>query len=131
MLQSDLMDAMVQVKRMGNLYHELLDLSNQLAQAVDREDEISVAMLLSMRQEPIEKLKAADAVLRNQKEHLSAEDWQRLAELLNGGAPTRPEEEKLAEFTAANRRIQARILEVDRAVSLKLARGQSIYQTGT
>ena len=42
MEQDDLMKALVQVKRIGNLLNEVLDISQQLAEALDRNDQVSV-----------------------------------------------------------------------------------------
>ena len=41
MEQDDLMKALVQVKRIGNLLNEVLDISQQLAEALDRNDQVS------------------------------------------------------------------------------------------
>ena len=47
-----LLDAHVQLKRIYAALNEALDLTRQLADAVDRDDQVSVRMLISMRQEP-------------------------------------------------------------------------------
>ena len=52
-----LMDAHVQLKRIYTALNEALDLTRQLADAVDRDDQISAQMLISMRQEPTDKLR--------------------------------------------------------------------------
>ena len=49
MTASQLLDAQVQEKRRYALLSELFDLTKQLAEAVDRDDEIATRMLLSMR----------------------------------------------------------------------------------
>ena len=59
MEQEHWMKALVQSKRMGNLLNEVLDLSRQIAQALDRNDQVAVEMLIAMRQEPITKLEEA------------------------------------------------------------------------
>ena len=40
--QKAMMDALVQVKRMSNLLNEVQDLSQQLAEAIDRDDRVSL-----------------------------------------------------------------------------------------
>ena len=59
-----LMKALVLSKRFGNLLNEVLDLSRQIAEAVDRSDPVSVQMLVAMRQDPINKLQAAEQALK-------------------------------------------------------------------
>ena len=58
-----LMDAHVQLKRIYTALNEALDLTRQLADAVDRDDHIAAQMLVSMRQEPIDKLSRARQAL--------------------------------------------------------------------
>ena len=90
MEQEHWMKALVQSKRMGNLLNEVLDLSRQIAQALDRNDQVAVEMLIAMRQEPITKLEEAKQALREQGEDLkNAEEALRLALLVNGGEPER------------------------------------------
>ena len=123
-----MMDALVQAKRMGNLLNEVQDLSRQLAEAIDRDDRVSVEMLAGMRREPIDKLVSAEEVLADLAEPLPPEDGARLRALL-GGAGARTEEEKpLAELAASNRRRLEQLLVLDKVLNQKLARENSIYQ---
>lgn len=128
MEQKNLMDALVQTKRMGNLLDEVLDLSRQMAEAVDRNDEVVIQMLLTMRAEPIRKLKMTDQNLRNQRFGLPEEEGQRLADLLNGTAqPDGTEETMLFNQAASNRRLYQQVMELDRILNKKIARDKSIY----
>ena len=54
---SALMDAHVQAKRIYNLLNEVMDLSRQMAEAMDRDDQVAIRMLVSMREEPVRKLR--------------------------------------------------------------------------
>lgn len=124
-----LMDALVQLKRMGNLLNETLDLTQQIAQASDRNDQVAIQMLFDMRQDPIEKLEAADQALRDQLYDLTdMEDYGRLAGLLNGTLEPESKERPLAEQLASNRRRLKQVLDLDRILNQKLAREKSIYQ---
>ena len=129
MEQKYLMDGLVLTKRMGNLLNEVLDLSRELAQAVDRNDPVSVEMLVAMRREPIKKLTEVDEALRELV--LSAPDGDtgaHLAGLLEGGPAELPEERTLAELAASNRRRLNQVLELDKRVNQKLTREESVYQ---
>lgn len=128
MEQKALLDALVQVKRMGNLLNEVQDLSRQLAEAIDRDDRVSVELLAGMRREPIDKLVDAEDVLADQAGCLPPEDAARLLALL-GGASARTEEEKtLAELVASNRRRLEQVLALDKVLNQKLARENSAYR---
>ena len=122
MESNQLMDAFVQVKRMGNFCNEVMDLSQQLAEALDRNDRVSVQMLVSMRQEPIEKLQLADRALRQQINDLGPENGQQLADLLNGGPGKTDEEKAFAAQVAANSRVLRRVIDLDKVLNQKIKR---------
>ena len=128
MEQEHWMKALVQSKRMGNLLNEVLDLSRQSAQALDRNDQVAVEMLIAMRQEPITKLEEAKQALQEQGEDLkNAEEALRLALLVNGGEPERPEEFPLAEQVAANGRRLKQVLELEQVLNRRITRDKTIY----
>ena len=81
-----LLDAHVQLKRIYAALNEALDLTRQLAEAVDRDDQITVQMLVSMRQEPTDKLARAHQALDQQRQALPPAAQDRLSALLKGGA---------------------------------------------
>ncbi len=129
MEQNYMMDALVQLKRIGNLLNEVYDLTQELAGAADRNDRVSVEMLVAMRREPIDQLTEADRALRELIS--SATDptkGKRLAELLGGAPAEDASEQALTEQAAGNRRRLARVQEMDRALNQKLTQGKSAYQ---
>lgn len=126
--QKAMTDALVQVKRMGSLLNEVQDLSQQMAEAIDRADQVSVEMLIGMRRDPIDKLESAEDVLTDLASSLPPEDGERLLALL-GGAPAQAEEEKaLAELVGSNRRRLEQILSLDKRLNPKLTRNHSVYR---
>lgn len=125
---SILLKAQVNAKRIYLLLNEVLDLSVQLAQALDRDDQVTIRMLISMRREPIAKLEQARNVLLEQKAALPPEDAQRLGELLNGGEAKSAEEIDLVNQMRANDKLLKQVLELDKRLNQKLTREKSIYQ---
>lgn len=123
-----LMDALVQLKRIYTALNEALDLTRQLAETVDRDDEISTQMLVSMRQEPTDKLAQAQQALEEQRRSLPDDAAARLGALLKGAEPKAEEEVPLAVQVGANQRVLKQLVELDRVVNRKLTRGKSIYQ---
>ena len=125
------MDILVLVKRIGNLFIEVEELTNQLAESVDRQDEVSINLAASMRSEPISRLIEADCALR---EHLAnlgdGTDGVRIRAILNGdSAAAQGETEKLlADQAALNIRTYNRLMEKDKIVNQKVTRDKSIYQ---
>ena len=93
MTEKAVMDALVQMKRTGNLLNELEDVTRQLGEAIDRNDQVSMQMLVAMREDPLEKLQAADVAVRDQLEALhDGDEAAALAGMLNGGPPLQPGE---------------------------------------
>ena len=125
---SALLDAHVQLKRMYAALSEALDLTRQLADAVDRDDRIAVQMLVSMRQEPTDKLAGAQQALEQQQKTLTPEDADRMAALLRGEDALTEAEEPLAGQVGVNRRTLRQLVELDRVVNKKLTRDKSIYE---
>lgn len=123
-----LLDAHVQLKRIYTALSEALDVTRQLADAVDRDDRIAVQMLVSMRQEPTDKLAGAHQALEQQRQTLPAADAARLSALLKGAEAETEGEAPLASQVGANQRILRQLVDLDRVVNQKLAREKSIYK---
>ena len=95
---------------------EFFDLTQQLGQAVDRKDEVSVQMLLHMREDPVKDLK-----------ELEAQDAIRAHQLLTGSPPEEEGETALCGQIAQNRRLLDRAQELDRRISLRIDGRHSFY----
>lgn len=128
MTASQLLDAQVQEKRRYAQLSELFDLTKQLAEAVDRDDEIATRMLLSMREEPLEKMRQVEENLTRQRASLSEEDGRWLGELLSGAQARQAEETALSEQVGTNRRLLSQLVELDKRVNKKVTGEKSIYQ---
>ncbi len=132
MTEKAVMDALVQMKRTGNLLNELWDLTQQLGEAIDRNDQVSTQMLIAMREDPLGKLQAADQALRDQLEAFTdGDDAAAMASMLNGEPPADPAQRShvmLCEQVASNNRRLKQIIELDRALNQRLGREKSVYQ---
>ena len=125
---STLLDAHVQAKRIYNLLNEVMDVSRQMAEAMDRDDQVAIQMLVSMREEPVHRLRQARRALKEQRDALEPEEALRLTQLLNGEEAKPEAEAPLAAQIGANRRLLEQVLELDRVLNRKLTREKSIYQ---
>ena len=123
-----LLDAHVQLKRIYTAVNEALDVTRQLAEAADRDDEVAARMLVSMRQEPTDRLAAAHQALDQQQQALPGADAARLAALLKGAEAETEAEAPLVNQVSANKRVLKQLVDLDRIVNRKLARGASIYK---
>ena len=100
----------------------------QLAEALDRRDEISVQMLLNMRAEPANQLQEADRQLRSRLLELPEEDAIRAREILEGGEQHGSEEAALCGQVKQNQRLLQRCREMDKQVSIRMGGNKSFYK---
>ena len=135
MTEKTVMDALVQMKRTGNLLNELEDLTRQMGEAIDRNDQVSLEMLIAMREEPLGKLQEVDQAIRDQLELLTDRlEAAQLASMLNGGPPADLDmrvQQQLCDQVMTNNRRLKRIMELDQQLNERLARENSVYRQGT
>ena len=112
MLSKQELDAALAAERaMYRALSEVQDITRELLDAVDRQDQVSVRLFLSMRQEQINQL-------RDQKELLKKQC---------GGLPK--EEGDLLRQVERNRALLERTLQADKALSRRLAGRETFYQS--
>lgn len=120
-------------RKMYVLLTEVSELTDELSQAVDRQDQVSVRMFLSMRQEALQRLADCQLTLRRQWEALPGEDGALLHQMLSGafsGTPPSPAGEALLGQIQRNRALLDRIRQADQAVSRRLSGKRSFYAKG-
>ena len=131
MTEKTVMDALVQMKRTGNLLNEVEDLTRQMGEAIDRNDQVSLQMLIAMREEPLGKLQAADQAIRDQLELLTDKlEAAQLASMLNGGLPADSNvrtQRQLCEQVASNNRRLKQIMELDQQLNQRLGREDAAH----
>lgn len=109
---------------------EIAELTDQLSDAVNRQDQVSVRLFLSMRQEEIDRMLGHRAALRRHCAELSAQDGARLRRLLAGTVddePLPPEAQPLLKQVDSNRKLLERICQADRSVSRRFGGSASFY----
>lgn len=127
MSESDLMDLAVLERRKYNYLNEVLDLTRQLGEVMERRDEKSAKMVVAMRQDPILRLQEVDQIARERRESLDQEQKERLAALLAGAAPGNAGERTFQEQAGQARRLLEKVVDLDRRISLRLAGEESFY----
>ncbi len=127
MTKSEWLDLTVLERKKYNLLSEVLDLSRQMGEALDRNDDVSVRMLVAMRQEPILRLEEVRQSGAAGLEGLSPEDRERVRALREGAAPQGAEEETYCAQAGSARRLLERVVELDRRLSRRLAGDDSFY----
>lgn len=117
-------------KKLYRKLTETLTITQELADAVERQDQQSIQLLLAERQMPVLELQEIDSYVRLKRVELSHEDAARYDELMRGAPPQMEEERPLAEQLATNRRLHSRLVEVDQQVNRRLCGEKSSYGAG-
>jgi len=124
-MNNDFFDAFAQEKRRYQLLTETYELTTQLSEAIDRMDRASVAMLLSMRQEPILGMQEIDRNLETLAGRIENDERRAsVLSLLKGDPPAEDSgewEHKLAAQIAQNKRLLARLVQVDQRQNQRIS----------
>lgn len=120
--------AQLLARKLYVLLTEIQDVSKQLAEALDRNDQVTARMLIGMRNEPITYADETKQALGALRSTLDDEDALRLTELLNGAEANTEAEMALVTQLKSNAQLLKQVLELDKVLNLKIARDQSIYQ---
>ena len=108
---------------------EVSDLTRQIAQAAARNDQVSVTMLLSMREEPLQRLREMRNSLQEFLLRLPEPSAIRARELLDGAEAASEEEQPLCQQAGQFRRLLESVMALDRQVSLRMGGKRSFYRT--
>lgn len=126
---NDLMDLAVLERKKYNYLNEVLDLTQQIGEAADRNDQVALKMLVAMRQDPILGLREVDATSKDRRRELTPERRERIDALL-AGAPAEDERERaFVEQAGRARRLLEKVVALDRRISLRMAGEHSFYHT--
>ena len=125
---NELMDLAVLERKKYNYLNEVLDLTEQIGQAADRNDQVAMRMLVAMRQDPILSLAEVDDTAKTRLEGLDREERERLEELRSGADQARNDAERtFLEQSGRTRRLLERVVELDRRLSIRLGGKNSFY----
>ena len=127
MTKDDWLELTVLERKKYNYLVELQDLTGQLAENLDRNDQVSVRMLVAMRQDPVRLLAEVDNSGKIRLAALSEEDRRRAEELLKEGQPRDDGERIFLEQAQKTRRLLEQVVAMDRRVSMKMAGENSFY----
>lgn len=110
-------------------YNEILSVTEQMVQSMERNDRFSVNMLLSMREDPIRQAEEIQDQIGAYLYQMPELDAIRANELLTGAADGQGMESALCSQVAQNRRLLDRIIQLDKFISQRLGGKRSFYAT--
>lgn len=127
MTKSDWLDLTVLERQKYNHLSELMDLTRQLGEAIDRGDEVSVRILVSMRNDPLVGLEELKKATQLRTEALSREERERVEELNSGASPEDENEILYVNQAGSARRLWERVVELDQRLNRQMAGDDSFY----
>ncbi|MCI9555821.1 MAG: hypothetical protein HFF53_02610 [Lawsonibacter sp.] len=127
MTKSDWLDLTVLERQKYNHLSELMDLTRQLGEAIDRGDEVSVRILVSMRNDPLVGLEELKKATQLRTEALSREERERVEELNSGASPEDENETLYVNQAGSARRLWERVVELDQRLNRRMAGDDSFY----
>ena len=128
MTRNEWLELTVLERKKYNCLLEVEDVTRQLSEALDRNDQVSVRMLMAMRQDPILHLEEVNRLSLDRRDSLEEEDRERVSALLAGAEGRTDEERTFLEQAQKARRLLERVVELDRRISLRLAGEHSFYK---
>ncbi|NBI66755.1 hypothetical protein D1646_07980 [Pseudoflavonifractor sp. 60] len=127
MTKGDWLDLSVLERKKYNCLSEVMELSRQMGEALDRNDDVSVRMLLALRQDPILQLEELKQAIARKRDGLEPEEQDRLSALAAGASPKGESEESYTKQAGSARRLLERVVELDRRLSIRLGGKNSFY----
>lgn len=113
-----------------NHFEEVLRITKEISEALNRNDRVSVQMLLGMRATELEGIDKTIIGLEQFKEQLHPEAQQEIDRLLTGQevSDQSPEMDKIIDAADRCRKILQNIIEIDKRMSRRVAGTDSFYK---
>lgn len=121
MINGPLLELLVQLRKRYTALGEALDLTQQMADALDRDDRISFSLLLSMRQDVVLRLQETDERIQSAADGLAPDMQKKWQALLNGSSPTDDGEQQLAKQMQQNRQLLEHLIPLDQRIQQSLS----------
>ena len=127
MTKNDWLELTVLERKKYNCLLEVEDITRQLAEALDRNDQVAAQMLVALRQDPLLQLEEVDRGEKQRRAALSEEDRDRVQAVLREKEARYDGESVFLEQADKTRKLLERVVELDRRISLRLAGDHSFY----
>lgn len=127
MTKNDWLELTVLERKKYNCLLEVEDVTRQLAEALDRNDQVAAQMLVALRQDPLLQLEEVDRGEKERKAGFPEEDQERLQTLLRDREARYDGESAFLEQADKTRKLLERVVELDRRISLRMAGEHSFY----
>lgn len=109
-------ELLVQLRKRYTVLSEIYDLTTQMGEALDRNDQTSFSMLLAMRQEPVLLAQEYEKNIQRICESHPLEQQKRWKSLLGGDAPIDDQERLVVNQLEQNKRVIGRLVPLDERI---------------
>ncbi len=127
MRQEDIKELLELQKKFKLKLTETMQITQDLAETVERQDTVSMEMLISSRQKSILEMQEVQSFISLKRLDLSPPDLARMDALLSGAMAETPDEAPLVELIASNQRFLDQLIDIDRIINQKLCGTNSAY----
>ena len=127
MTEQELQEFLALEKQMYLKLVEAVDLTQQLTESVNRNDDVSITLFLNLRQKTLFELQELTATLDLMHLDFSPQAAEKFSDLRSGAEAESPAERLIADCILSNTRITKRLAELDKAVNQKLCGEKSFY----
>lgn len=127
--QQDLDELLELEKKFYAKVVETLSITNELREAVEREDGVSIRILIAERQRPLLELQETQEFIKLKRLDLTKEDALQFDRLVAGGDATSPAEYPVAEQIQRNQSMLSRLIELDKRINQTFCGDKSIYHS--
>lgn len=128
MKQQDLQELLELEKKFYTKLSEAVDLTQELDEAVDRQDQVTISLVLSMRQKPLLEMQEIQSYIDLKRLDLDQAELPAFDRLVGGGQAQDQDEEAVALQIQKNRRILSSLAQADRQVNQKVCGEESCYK---
>jgi len=127
MTRDEWLELTVLERKKYNCLLEVEDTTRQLAEALDRNDQVAARMLVAMRQDPLLRLEEVDRGEKDRRAALPEADQERVRTLLREQSARGDGEDVFLQQAGKTRKLLERVVALDRRVSLRMAGSRSFY----
>lgn len=127
MTDKDVLDIHVLVRRKFNLMSQVLDLSKQMGDSIDRNDESNLKKLFAERDEPIEKAKEVHEEIIQAVNGFRPKEVTHIWKVIAGEVHNTKAEEALQKQALATQNVTKEVLQLDERLNIRIFGQGSLY----
>lgn len=127
MTEKEILNIHVLLRKKYNLLSEMSEVTQHVAESIDRKDQVVLVKFLTERNGILHKLTLIQGEIKASYENESKEDIKHIKALIQGKGQGNDKEEALKKQAIANEELYRQVVELDKRVNMRIAGKDSIY----